>query len=122
VIGLEEIADARRYLAALDKMGRNGEIFIRRALGEKLRDLGSDYGVSSERIRSIECATRRKLLAQEPEEEPARPVIGVFWDRKPRHYRSFSLPVEAEILLDTRLSEDNRRILLERFRNGSPHP
>jgi len=69
VIGLEEIADARRYLAALDKMGRNGEIFIRRALGEKLRDLGSDYGVSSERIRSIECATRRKLLAQEPEEE-----------------------------------------------------
>jgi len=46
------------------RSGKGGLIIKRRAMGDTLQEIGSDLGVTRERVRQIENAARAKLLKQ----------------------------------------------------------
>jgi len=55
----EYVVDLNRALAHLNS--RNGRVLLRRAMGETMQDIADDIGVTRERVRQIEDATRRNL-------------------------------------------------------------
>lgn len=56
----EDYAELSRTLARLT--GKGGEVLTRRAMGCTLEEIGKDYGVTRERVRQIENATRAQLI------------------------------------------------------------
>lgn len=58
----EDYTELSRTLARLT--GRSGEVLTRRAMGCTLEEIGTDLGVTRERVRQIENAARAKLLKQ----------------------------------------------------------
>lgn len=56
----EDYADLSSALAALGRV-KNGDVVMRRAMGDSLREIAEDRGVTAERVRQIEVAARAEL-------------------------------------------------------------
>lgn len=57
----QEVAvDARKL--SVEILGRNGDILMRRAQGDKLYDIANDYGISKQRVQEIAEHERKRIL------------------------------------------------------------
>lgn len=55
----DNIVELSQVLGAMD--GRGGEVLRRRAAGERLEEIGTDMGITRERVRQLEVAARAGL-------------------------------------------------------------